>query len=49
MIKKCLRCGKDFETSHRGAKYCSYLCYRLHVKEQMNSPEYKEEEVIETP
>ena len=35
MRKKCLNCGKEFETNHASQKFCSYLCYRLYVRKQM--------------
>lgn len=36
MKRKCLNCGEEFEASHSSQKFCSYLCYRLYVKKQMN-------------
>ena len=36
MLKICVQCGKEFEANHSGAKFCSYLCYRLNVKKSMS-------------
>jgi len=47
MIKKrCLYCGKEFVAPYYGAKYCSYLCYRLDVFAEMKNRYESEKEVI---
>lgn len=32
MLKKCIKCGKEFKTSHKKNKYCSMKCYNPVLK-----------------
>jgi hypothetical protein len=46
MEKICVDCGKRYQTSHLGSKYCSFLCYRLDVFVEMKNRYEPEKEAI---